>query len=124
MYTQTWAKYLPILKILLKRAVSGDQLFNLNVSDFKQAGATRKIGYKFVINFVEGRVDNILTSDIARDFATALLDDANIKALIMQHNYQISMNTKFQLNIKFISKAPADNEVANEELVAADVYES
>ena len=120
MYTQTWAKYLPIVKILLKRAVAGDQIFSLNVSDFKQAGATRKIGYKFIIHFVDGRVDNILASDIARDFASALLDDANIKALIQQNNYQISMNTKFQLNIKYIAKAPAESEVVNEELVGAN----
>ena len=121
MYTQTWLKYIPVVKILMKRSTTGDQLFNLNVSDFKQAGATRKIGYKFNIDFSEGRIDNILASDLAKDFAAALLDDPNTKELITQNNYQISMNAKFQLTIKFLGKtAAASEKVADEELITEE----
>lgn len=120
MYTQTWSKYIPVVKILMKRSANGDQVFDLNVSDFKQAGATRKIGYKFTIDFANGKVENILASDLARDFAAALLDDQGTKELIMQNNYQISMNAKFQLTIKFVPKA-SSNETVDEELVTEEV---
>jgi hypothetical protein len=124
MYIPTWAKYLPVMKILLKRSVTGEQVFNLNVSDFKLAGATRKSGYKFIIHFIDGKVDNLLNSNIARDFAVALLEDVHTKEIIMQNNYDISMNEKFQLCIKIVNKTHSDQEEAKKDLVTEDVIES
>ncbi|HZF63129.1 MAG TPA: hypothetical protein VEZ55_01525 [Chitinophagaceae bacterium] len=124
MFIQTWTKYLPILHILLKRAIQSEQTFNLNVSDFQQAGATRKIGYKFTIQFVKGRVDNVLTSNMARDFATAALEHANIKSLLQQHSYQISMNAKFQLSIKCTPQEKSEEELEEEKLVSESLQET
>jgi hypothetical protein len=113
MYTQIWNKYLPIIKILLKRSSSGDQVFDLNVSDFKKSGASRKAGYKFAIQFSKGRVDNVIsTSEFAKDLAAVLLEDKFIKELFTQNDYHIAMNAKFQLSIKFISSAPVEVEEA------------
>jgi hypothetical protein len=123
MYISTWAKYLPVLKILLKRSEACEQIFNLNVSDFKLAGATRKTGYKFIIQFLGGRVNNVLTCDIARDFAFALLEDVHTKEIIIQNNYDISMNEKFQLCIKFVDKTFIVQDAANEKLVYSEVIE-
>jgi hypothetical protein len=109
MYTQVWSKYLPILRILLKKSVAGEQLFNLNISDFEKLGAARKAGYKFNIHFSKGRVDNVISSsEMAKDLAATLLQDATIKDLFMANDYTISMNTKFQLTIKFIPRLSAE----------------
>ena len=110
MHTQIWNKYLPIIKILLKRSVSSDQVLDLNVTDFERAGIARKSGYKFTILFSNGRVDNVISSiPLAKDLATALLEDAAVKELLLQNNYHISLNPKYQLGIKFIPRdAEAD----------------
>jgi len=121
MYIQIWNKYLPIIKILLKRSMAADQLFDLNVSDFKKSGAARKAGYKFAIHFSKGRVDNVIsTSEMAKDLASVLLEDKFIKELFIQNDYHIAMNAKFQLTIKFVSQQPVETGEANEELAVAD----
>lgn len=102
MYTQIWNKYLPVIKILIKRSAGGDQLLNLNLSDFERRGA-RKTGYKFNIRFKKGRADNVMNSEIAKNLAGVLLEDAVVKELFMQNEYEIAMNAKFQLSIQCIA---------------------
>lgn len=104
MYTQIWSKYLPIIKILLKRTLNGDQVLDLNRIDFERAGSGRKAGYKFSIEFTKGRVANIISgSALASDLAFVMLEDANVKALLLQNHYVVSLNTKFQLSLKNVT---------------------
>jgi len=112
MHTQIWNKYLPIIKILMKRSVNSDQVLDLNVTDFERAGIARKSGYKFMIQFSNGRVDNVISSiPLAKDLASAMLEDAAVKELLQQNDYQITMNAKYQLGIKFTGSkaAPAEH---------------
>ena len=122
MYRQAWAKYLPVIKILLKRSVSGDQVLNMNIPDFEKLGA-RKACYKFAIEFSKGRVEKLINSSpIAKDFSSLLFEDAAVKELFTQNEYHISMNSKFQLTIKYIPQAPLENEEPlTEELTAEEL---
>ncbi len=104
MYTQIWSKYLPIIKILLKRTLNGDQVLDLNRIDFERAGSGRKAGYKFTIEFTKGRVANIISgSALASDLAFVMLEDTNVKALLLTSHYVVSLNTKFQLSLKNVT---------------------
>jgi hypothetical protein len=107
MYTHIWLKYLPIIKILMKRSAGGDQNLDLNRIDFERAGTGRKAGYKFTIEFTNGRVANVISnSPLAPDLATVILQDDVIKTLLATSNYQVSLNTRFQLSIKNVSPQP------------------
>ena len=102
MFTHTWSKYLPVIKILLKRSQSGEQIFNLNVADFQNKGA-KKTGEKFSIQFSKGKAgDMIRSSAMAKDLAFVLLNDTIVHDLFLKNEYNISMNSKFQLTIQFI----------------------
>jgi hypothetical protein len=115
MQTTVWVKYVPIIRILLKKAKAGDQALSLNVSDFERAGIARKSGYKFEIKFSKGRVDNvIIDSPLASTLAQSLLEDAGVKELFMQNDYSILLNTKFQLTIKQTSNNEAEVVAAQE----------
>lgn len=115
MYTQIWNKYLPVIRILIKRTATGDQQLNLNPSDFKNAGAVRKSGYKFEVEFVNGRVANLLNlPDMGKDFANSFLLDKTLQELLTQHDFVISMNGKFQLTIH---RTSSNTETAPEEVV-------
>lgn len=108
MYTHIWLKYLPIIRILLKKSATGDQTLNLNRPDFEKAGIARKAGYKFTIEFKNGKVANVIsTSQLALDLATVLLEDGTVKGLFATGNYEVSLNTKFQLSIKNCTPQPA-----------------
>ncbi len=105
MYTNVWNKYLPIIRILLKKSANADQNLDLNLSDFERAGIARKSGYKFNIVFSKGRVDNvIIASPLASNLASVLLSDPVIKELFMNNDYHVNMNTKFQLTMKRIAQ--------------------
>ena len=100
MYIHVWNKYLPIIKILMKKTYAGSQTFDLNRIDFERAGSGRKAGYRFSIEFKQGRVSNIISgSALATDLANVLLNDPASKAIIANMEITISMNPKFQLVI-------------------------
>ncbi|WP_205513442.1 hypothetical protein [Longitalea arenae] len=107
MYTHIWMKYLPIIRILMKKSAAGDQVLNLNRPDFEKAGVARKAGYKFTIEYTNGKVANVIsTSQLALDLAAVMLEDATIKTLLSTNNYQVSLNTKFQVSIKNCTPQP------------------
>ena len=106
MYNHIWKKYLPIIKILMKKSAAGDQVLDLNRVDFERAGTGRKAGYKFTIEFTDGKVGNVISgSALAMHLAAVILEDDGAKQIISENNYEISLNTKFQLSIKNVSSA-------------------
>ena len=42
MFLQTWNRYLPVIKILLKRSVNAEQTLDMNSSDFQRASVEKK----------------------------------------------------------------------------------
>jgi hypothetical protein len=76
----------------------------MNRIDFERAGSGRKAGYKFTIEFRKGRVSNLISSSpLASNLAAVLLQDAVVKDLFQKVDYDISLNTRFQLHIKNLS---------------------
>lgn len=115
MQTNVWLKYVPIIRILLKKAKNGDQTLPLNVSDFERAGIARKSGYKFEIKFSKGRVDNvIIDSPLASVLAQSLLADPAVKELFLQNDYTLNLNTKFVLSIAQTSANNTEAPVSEE----------
>lgn len=107
MYNHIWKKYLPIIKILMKKSSAEDQVLDLNRVDFERAGTGRKAGYKFIIEFTDGKVGNVISgSTLAMHLASVIMEDDNAKQILKENNYEVSLNTKFQLSIKNISTAP------------------
>jgi hypothetical protein len=104
MYNHIWKKYLPIIKILMKKSASENQVLNLNRVDFERAGTGRKAGYKFTIEFIDGRVGNVISgSTLAMHLAAVIMEDDGAKQILKDNNYEISLNTKFQLSIKNVT---------------------
>lgn len=119
MYTSIWRKYLPIIKILLKRSATADQVLDLNRVDFERAGSGRKAGYKFTIEMNNGKVRNVISgSPLALNLATVLLEDDANADILKDNHYEIALNTKFQLITKNLNpKQPA---VVKKEVVPAE----
>ena len=101
MFTPTWNKYLPIIKILLKRSVNAEQTLDMNSTDFQRAAGGRKVKFSFTMFLVKGRPQNMQSPPpLAKDLVTALqLDDTTYK-FIRSNEIEISMNSSFQLTIK------------------------
>ena len=92
---------MPIIRILMKKSVSEEQVLDLNRIDFERAGTGRKAGYKFKIDFTDGKVGNVISgSPLAMHLAQVILEDDAAREILNEHNFEVSLNTKFQLTVK------------------------
>ena len=112
MFSQVWKKYLPVIMILLKRSVNGDQSLSMNPSDFQRAAGGRKIKYSFTnLQLINGRINNMVKHQpLAREFAEVMQEDETVRKFLQKKHFEFSMNNGFQLSIK--------NNTAPEEPVA------
>jgi len=101
MFSQAWNKYLPIIKILMKRTPNGDQTLDMNRTDFERAAGGRKAKFTFNVALHKGRIQNITSpSPVAKELATILQEDEMTRKLVREFDYEFSMNSSFQLLIK------------------------
>ncbi len=104
MHIAVWNKYLPIIRILIKRSALKEQTLNLNRIDFERAGSGRKAGYKFMLEFSKGHANNAINNlPLAKALSLVLLEDEVINNLFLTNDYEISLNSKFQLGIKCLT---------------------
>jgi hypothetical protein len=100
-YLLTWKRYLPVIRLHLKKSVAEDQSFKLNITDFESAGDRGKSGYTFSLVMDNGKVtNNISSSAVARDLYEALRSDETIKAMLLDKSIKISVGKSFLLTIK------------------------
>jgi hypothetical protein len=108
MFSQAWNKYLPIIKILMKRTPTGDQTLDMNKTDFERAAGGRKAKFTFNVALHKGRIQNITSPPpVAKELATILQEDEMTRKLVREFDYEFSMNSSFQLLIKN-SSPPAE----------------
>ncbi|MEP6617053.1 MAG: hypothetical protein ABJA57_10760 [Ginsengibacter sp.] len=126
MYNHIWKKYLPFINIHLKKSATSEQVLTLNRVDFERAGTGRKAGYKFVIEFTNGRVSNVISnSPLATNLASVMLENESTKNILRSGCYTVSLNTRFQLTT--VNTDPPviekEEEDKKEKAVAAEVPE-
>jgi len=109
MFNQTWKKYLPVITILIKRSVNGEQSLKLDHTDFDRAAGGRKMKFSFSdLKLSNGR--SYTTSKhtpMAKELALLLQADEPIRKLLLNQDFEFSMTTDFQLLIKNNTAIPA-----------------
>ncbi len=102
-YLTTWKRYLPVIRLHIKKSFNEDQQFKLNIQDFESAGDRGKSGYTFNLQMENGKVtNNISGSAVARDLYEALKSDDTIKAMLQDKSVKISVGKSFVLSIKTV----------------------
>ena len=116
MFSQAWNKYLPVIRILMKRSVTGPQKLDTNRTDFEKAAGGRKLKFTFTtVTLTRGRVQaHTPPPPVARDLVLVLQQDPMTRELIRSQEYEFSMDSLFQLAIKNITP-PAEPTIAGEE---------
>jgi len=105
MYTNIWTKYLPIIRIVMKRSLTAEQTLVLNAPDFERAGMKRKSGYKFSFALKEGKLKNVIIDlPLASSLASVLLEDKVINELVQTNEIHVALNSKYELTIKRIPR--------------------
>lgn len=106
MYLSVWSKYLPIIRIVMKRALTTEQILKLNKSDFERAGMKRKLGYKFSFVLKDGKLKNIIVDEpLASGLASVLMADERVQQLISSDQFAFSLSAKYELTVRHIPQA-------------------
>jgi len=116
MYASIWKKYFPVIKILMKKSLSSEQVLDFSSIDFEHIGKLSKAVYKFEFAFIKGKLNkNSGANEFAASLVTELTGDTATKSLLLQNNYEFSFN-KFQLFIKNTGepKDHSEEEINNE----------
>ncbi len=129
MYLQTWNKYLPVIRILLKRSIAGPQQMSLNRIDFETGGSrTRKLTCSFNIQLERGRLVTLSQSVTVKNLLEVLQQDDAVAQLMRQNMYEINLTNAFQLTITNITpvleeETPEEAEVTEGAVEAIAVAE-
>jgi len=102
MFIQTWKKYLPVIILLMKRSDKGEQILNMNATDFQRAAGGKKMKLTFSdLKLKNGRSNlDIKQAALATDLTSLLLQDNKSRLMMQSQVYEFSMNSEFQLLIK------------------------
>jgi len=113
MYTNVWSKYLPIIRIVMKRSLAAEQMLALNAPDFERAGMKRKSGYKFTFGIKQGKLKNVIIDiPLASSLATVLLEDSVVRELTQSNEFFFSLSPKYELTIRHIPQPVVAEAVA------------
>jgi hypothetical protein len=114
MFAQAWNIYFPVIKILIKRASSGEQSLAMNKTDFERAAGGRKAKLTFNFTLINSRNPdfNVAIPPVAREFIILLQEDPATKQLLENSEFNFTMNSSFQLKIK--------KTIAGDQVIAAD----
>ena len=84
---------------MIKKAITGPQVVNMNRLDFDKAGGGKKAGFSFLLEFKNGRVNNRYTSQMAKELVDVLQNDELVMTLMARRGFQLEMNPKCELKI-------------------------
>ena len=99
-YTQLWKKYLPVIRLLLKKTADGDQKLQIYKHEFVSTGAKNKLGYIFNLEIVNGKAIN-KSAVLASSFDMLnVLNDNNLTAEWLKgKTVKISVNKACELTL-------------------------
>jgi hypothetical protein len=118
MFIQLWNKYLPVIKILLKRSFSDEQILSMNKTDFERAAGGKKLKHTFKVFIRNGKLENAPKQpQLVKQLHTALLEDEVTKQILKHQEYQFILNSSFQLLIRNCNPSPVKTESKEEEKI-------
>jgi hypothetical protein len=114
MFVQTWRKYLPVIILLMKRSGKGEQVLDMNHTDFERAAGGKKIKMTFSdLQLDNGRLNfHAKHAALAKDLSLLLQENEQSRMLIRDKLFQFSMNSSFQLIIR--NNTPIKENIAGE----------
>lgn len=102
MFLQTWKKYLPVIVLLMKRSDKGEQVLDMNYTDFQRAAGGKKIKLSFSnLKITNGRTNfETKANALATDLLLVLQENDQSGKLMRGKLFEFSMNSSFQLTIR------------------------
>src|SRR5580765_6454570 len=96
-----WTKYLPVIRILLKKSVNGEQQVSLGKMELKSVDNRKNANYSFNLEISKGKVENrIGSAAIGKDLFTILTNDSMVNDFMRDKTISIRMGNASLMTIK------------------------
>jgi len=119
-YTQLWKKYLPVIRLLLKKTADTDQKLQIYKHEFASTGAKNKLGYIFNLEIVNGKaVNKSAAIAVSFDLLNVLNDNELTNEWLKGKSVKISVNKACELTMMYLDKPVASEAIVTD--IAAEV---
>jgi hypothetical protein len=100
-YVQLWRKYLPVIRLLLKKTATADQKLQLYKHEFESTGAKNKLGYIFSLDIVNGKAANQTgKTAVAFDLLSVMNDNEAVSSFLKEQSFKISIGKACELHLQ------------------------
>ncbi|MER3498554.1 MAG: hypothetical protein C4308_07925 [Chitinophagaceae bacterium] len=124
MFTQTWRKYLPVIKLFLKRSQKADQVVEMNSTDFLKAAGGKKVKFTFSFKLTHGKILHVETAPaIGRELVDVMLEEKQTEEFLKKSIVEFTLKNNFQLGIKNLTPAeeiPVEKTIKNNDSLPAE----
>jgi hypothetical protein len=96
-----WTKYLPAIRILLKKAVTEEQQITLNKIDLQAVDNRKNANFSFNLEISNGKVETAIgMPPLGKDLFKVLSDDRLVKAFMLDKKIMINMTRSTVLSFR------------------------
>ena len=96
-----WMKYLPAIRILLKKSLTEDQQISLGKMELATLDNRKNANFSFNLAITKGKVENTIgVAAIGKDLFSVLSSDSIIKSFMDDKNITIQMTRASLLTLK------------------------
>ena len=96
-----WTKYLPAIRILLKKAVHEEQQFTLNKIELQSVDNRKNVNFSFNLEISNGKVESgIGVSPMGKDLFNVLNGDLLVRKFMLDKEIMIQMTRSSLLTFR------------------------
>ena len=96
-----WTKYLPAIRILLKKAVTEEQQMAVGKLELQSIDTRKNVNFAFNMAITNGKVENSLAVHvIGKDLFSVLSGDAVVRTFLKDKNISFEMTKATMLKIR------------------------
>ena len=88
-----WTKYLPAIRILLKKAVNEEQQITLSKMELQSADSRKNANFSFDMEILNGKIENSMAvPQMGKDLFSVLNGDLLVRNFMIDKKISIQMN--------------------------------
>lgn len=96
-----WTKYLPAVRILLKRAVNEEQQITLSKMELQSIDTRKNVNFSFNIEIAKGKIENSVgLSPMVKDLFNVLNSDMLVRNFMVDKTITIKMSKSSLLTLR------------------------
>jgi len=107
-FLMLWNKYLPAIRILLKKSVTEDQQIMLSKMELQSVDTRKNVNFSFSVEISKGKMENSIgVSPIGKDLFAVLAGDPVVRLFMSDKTISLQMTRASVLTFKTLVVQPA-----------------